>query len=260
MIVETEAIVLQTMNLGDTSKIVTLYTRKYGKIKVVAKGTRSPKTNTFGSSLEPLSHTSVVLYKKESRDLHLLSKSEIVTPLNGIQLRPDSLMTGLALLEVVTMVMHGENEHPALFDELLRSLVTINGAPANAVNVLPAFLIRLFEEFGFGLSLSACGTCGKNPASNMPFSAVVRLSDGLMLCSDCVADRFSGGVPLSAVGVQSLYYLMMNPIEKSVSLSLVDSVRDELFAVLQSYLRYHVDGVRTLRSLSLLYSMNNNTH
>ncbi|MBP6673311.1 MAG: recombination protein O N-terminal domain-containing protein, partial [Bacteroidetes bacterium] len=52
MIVETEAVVLHTMDFRDTSKIVTLYSRKFGKIKVIAKGTRNQKTNKFGSSLE----------------------------------------------------------------------------------------------------------------------------------------------------------------------------------------------------------------
>ncbi len=260
MIVETEAIVLHSMNLGDTSKIVTLYSKKFGKIKVVAKGARNPKKNSFGSSLEPMSHTSVVFYKKESRDLHLLSKSEIVTPMNGIQARPESLLTGLALVEVVTMVMHGENEHPALFDELLRSLAAVNSARSNVTNVLPAFLIRLFDEFGCGLSVSACAGCGKNPVSEGFSSALLRLSDGSILCAACAEEQFSGGVPLSAGGVKSLYYLMMHPIEKSVSLSMVDSVKEELFAVLTSYMRYHIDGVRTLRSLSLLYSMDQNKH
>ena len=63
MIVSTDAIVLRSMKYGETSKIVTLYSKKFGKIKVIAKGARSAKSK-FGASLEPMMHSSVIFYKK----------------------------------------------------------------------------------------------------------------------------------------------------------------------------------------------------
>jgi DNA repair protein RecO (recombination protein O) len=71
MIVKTEAIVLKTMKYRDTSKIVTLFTKNYGKLSAVAKGARD-RNLRFGSALDSLSHVQVVLYKKEGADLHLL--------------------------------------------------------------------------------------------------------------------------------------------------------------------------------------------
>ncbi|MCU0646328.1 MAG: recombination protein O N-terminal domain-containing protein [bacterium] len=46
---KTEAVVLKTQRSGETSKIVTLYSPKFGKIKAVAKGSRGLKSRFFGS-------------------------------------------------------------------------------------------------------------------------------------------------------------------------------------------------------------------
>jgi DNA repair protein RecO (recombination protein O) len=255
MIVETQAVVLKTLKYGDTSKIVTLYSRQYGKIKVVAKGARNQKNNKFGSSLEPMTVSSVVIYKKEHKDLHLLSKSEIHTALNRMQDDPERMFAGLALAELVNMVMHDEEENGPVFELLVESLRVINASNRNGVNVLLSFMIKMFHQFGFGLNVEACIRCGrKMDASEFPYG-LIRLSDGKFSCSFCSEEAQQSGVRLTGGALKSLRFFQSNPIERAVSVSLNAAMRDELLSVLQSYLRYHIEGVRTLRSLSLLQSM-----
>ena len=255
MIVETEAVVLHTMDFRDTSKIVTLYSKKFGKIKVIAKGTRNQKTNKFGSSLEPMTHSSVVLYKKEQQDLHLLSKSEIVATFSRMQTDPERMYTGLALVELMNMVMHNEEENDRLFLMLAASLKTIDTAEKNALNVLFAFMVKMFDQFGFGLSVGECVGCGRRTEENEFSSVLLRLSDGKYICPQCSADLTSTGTKISGGLLRSLYYFQVNTIERSTGLTFTALMRDDLLAVLQSFLRYHIDGVRTLRSLSLLHSI-----
>ncbi len=255
MIVETEAVVLHAFNYGDTSKIVTVYSRKYGKIKVVAKGSRNPKSNKFGSSLELMTHSSIVLYKKEHKDLHLLSKSEIVEPFNRMQDDSEKIFTGLALIELVNMVMHDEEENESIFSLLVESLQTIDQSLKNGTNVLLGFFVKMFRQFGFGLSLDSCSECGRKSADNEFQFVQLRLSDGKFVCSFCSKNQTSSGVKLSGGRVKTLLYLQENPVGRSIQLSIPNSMRDDLFATMQSYLRYHIETVRTLKSLSMLYSM-----
>ncbi|MFA6540301.1 MAG: DNA repair protein RecO [Bacteroidota bacterium] len=254
MIEETEAVVLRSMNYGDTSKIVTVYSKKFGKIRIIAKGARNPKGNTFGSSLEAMTHSSIVLYKKEHRDLHLLSKSEIVRHHNRLQGESEKLFTGLALIELVDMAMHDEAENETVFTLLIDSLRAIDEAVKNSINVFIAFQLRLFENFGFGLSLASCERCGRNAHDHeFPF-VLLRLSDGKFVCSACSEGTNAGGVRISGGILRSLHFLQTSELSKTVSLQLSSSSKDEILDVVQSYLRYHIEGSRTLRSLSLLYS------
>ncbi len=253
MIVETEAVVLHSFNYGDTSKIVTVYSRKYGKIKVVAKGTRNPKSNKFGSSLELMTYSSIVLYKKEHKDLHLLSKSEIVFPFNRMQDDSEKIFTGLALIELVSMVMHDEEENERIFSLLVESLQTIDQSSKNTTNVLLTFFLKMFQQFGFGLSIDACSTCARKTVTHEFQFVQLRLSDGKFVCSLCSENQMVSGVKLSGGILKSLLYLQDNSVAKSIQLSI--SKRDDLFTVVQSYLRYHIESVRTLKSLALLYNM-----
>ena len=79
MIESTDAIVLRAIKYGDTSKIVTLYTRRFGKVAVIAKGARSAKSK-FGSALEPMSLIQAVFYRKENREVQLLSQADLLHP------------------------------------------------------------------------------------------------------------------------------------------------------------------------------------
>ena len=155
MIVSTDAIVLRSMKYGETSKIVTLYSQKFGKIKVIAKGARGAKSR-FGASLEPMTHSSVILYKKEERDLHLLSKSEITKSFLKFGGNGDRLATGLAFVELVNMVMHDEEENLPMFALLVESLEAVDRAAKHIINIIFAFELRLLEIFGYGLNLHHC--------------------------------------------------------------------------------------------------------
>ena len=255
MIVETEAVVLHSIHYGDTSKIVTLYSRKYGKIKVVAKGARNPKTNKFGSSLEPMTHSSVVLYKKEHRDLHLLSKSEIVTSFSKTQDISEKMFTGLSLIELVNMVMHDEEENELIFVLLVDSLKAIDASTKNRINVLLSFLTKMFSQFGFGLSLEQCERCGKL-SDKEDFSLIfLRLSDGKFICQHCSEGTTVSGVKVTGGALKSLIFLQTNDSERVLTLSLSHAMREDILGLLQSYLRYHVEGSRTLKSLSLLHTL-----
>jgi DNA repair protein RecO (recombination protein O) len=255
MIVETQAVVLRAMKYGDSSKIVTVYSRQYGKIKIVAKGSRNQKTNKFGSSLEPMTVSSVVIYKKEQKDLHLLSKSEILTPMSRMQDDPERMFAGLALVELVNMVMHDEEENGPVFDLLVESLRVINASKKNGVNVFLSFIVKMFHQFGFGLNIDACSRCGRKMDDHEFPYGLVRLSDGKFYCSFCAEEAQQSGVRLSGGVLKSLWFFHSNPLERSVSIALTASMRDDMLAVLQAYLRYHIEGVRTLRSLALLQTM-----
>jgi DNA repair protein RecO (recombination protein O) len=58
-----EAVVLRVHKLGEADRIVTLLTRRHGRVRAVGKGVR--RTNSrFGARLEPGSHIDVQLYSR----------------------------------------------------------------------------------------------------------------------------------------------------------------------------------------------------
>lgn len=251
MIVSTNAIVLRSMKYGETSKIVTVYSWKYGKMKLIAKGARSAKSK-FGASLEPMTHSSIVLYRKEHRDLHLLSKAEIAEPLLKLSNESEKLAIGLAIVELVNMVMHDEEENQPMFSLLAESLQAANDASRNVLNVFLAFEIRMCRLFGYGLDLRRCLVCGRNVAEDPAVErAYLMLARGSLVCSDCHARFNASGVKVSKGIVRTLIYLTTAALSSVTALTLPRTMQNEILAVLSTYVKYHIEGVRTLKSLSL---------
>src|SRR5207253_4640052 len=71
------ALVLRTTDWSETSRIATLWTREFGKVRVLAKGGRRLKSN-FESALDLLTVCTIVLLRKSSGSLDLLTEARVV--------------------------------------------------------------------------------------------------------------------------------------------------------------------------------------
>ena len=177
MIITTESIVLNSRKYGDSSKIVTLFTKDSGLCKVIAKGARKPKSK-YGSSLEPLCHSWITYYNKSSRELQLLSKSEIIHRFSKLYRSFDHLSTGLLILESVNNTQDVNAPNPKLFDFLYNTLNCLNKLLRNPFSVFTAFQLFLAEELGFMPDFSNYGKL--KSVSRYFFS----LKDGLIIDSE----------------------------------------------------------------------------
>src|SRR5687768_18316502 len=75
--IHSDALVLRSFKLGETSKIVVLLTRERGKLRAVAKGARGPKSR-YQSALEPLSEVRIGLYGRQGAELYRMGGCELI--------------------------------------------------------------------------------------------------------------------------------------------------------------------------------------
>ena len=97
-----QGVVLRTIKLGESDRIITLVTAGHGKVRAVAKGVRKTKSR-FGARLEPLSHASLLVY--EGRDLDIISQAESIDHFRAIREDLDRMGSAMALLEAVDQVI-----------------------------------------------------------------------------------------------------------------------------------------------------------
>ncbi len=155
MIVTTEAIVLRARKQGETSKIVTLYTREYGKLNAIAKGARELKSK-FGGALEMFTHVSAVIYKREKADaLNLLSKAETISGNRGIIRSLKKMEPATEIVELLLHAMHDEEANSDLFSHLEEAFQAISNAPeAQAPFLAFGFYLAFARAMGFEIDLS----------------------------------------------------------------------------------------------------------
>lgn len=150
MIISAESIVLHSRRFGDSSRIVTLYTRELGKVGVVAKGVRTTKS-TISAALEPLSHCRCTIYHSKNKELHTLSQAESITQRRNLTTL-EHLQAGLMMCEAIIRTQAQEQAEPDVFELLRKALEVLDAVPEeHAYSISVAMRCRLAEVMGFGL-------------------------------------------------------------------------------------------------------------
>ena len=160
-IVQTDALVLRSHRLGETSLIVSLFTRDFGLLRCVAKGARGPKSR-FGASLEPGVRVNAVVYRKLTRDLQLLSKTDIASVWPALWEDPDRFAAAVQVLEFIERAAYGEAGDPHLLDLACDALHAMSHAAVPSLElILRGFEIQACERLGYSPELRACLECRK---------------------------------------------------------------------------------------------------
>ncbi|MEM1270434.1 MAG: DNA repair protein RecO [Bacteroidota bacterium] len=247
MIVRTEALVLRSMDYGETSRIVTLYTRSHGKLAVLAKGARRPKSK-FGSSLQPMSYVQVVFYYKATRDLQTLSESSHVTPFPDITRDLTKISVGLRIVELMGALMQDQEANRQAFNVLLQVLAALNDAPARAENLLPYFQLRMAAELGFAPAFERGDVQALEDRGGL-----LTLEEGYILPPDTLAD----GIRSSRSVLRAFAICARATMDVVLRMETTPDLRRSLLVLTDAYLRYHVDGLPPLRAEQVASQMEN---
>ena len=260
MLTKTEAIVLKSMKYRDTSKIITFYTKEFGKLKGIAKGARSAK-NKFGSALEPMSYSMLLIYKKENRDLHLISQCDAIESFKNLTEDLDRMTIALAVLELVNQIMHDEERNPALFTLVVETIRALNLSIKSYMTYLQAFRLRLAALFGYAPNFDVCGKCGEQIIiGNGEKQFAFQTASGATFCNRCfspnnlsnnIAGRNIVFTDCSAPVLQILRRLMTSSLSSLSNIEFDSRVGNEIDELIRLYLRYHFDGLKPLKSTEI---------
>ena len=157
-ILSSEAIILRTYPLRETDKIVVAYTRKYGKVRGVARGSRRIKSR-FSGRLEPLSWVELVAFEGRNPELVSIDKVEL---LKGYGLEIQDYQDYLRASYLLELLMETVPEHEAndsLF-RLLLHVLPLLGDRDNSRLASVYFQIWHLKLAGLLPSLTACSGCG----------------------------------------------------------------------------------------------------
>ncbi len=249
---KTEAFVLKSQNLGETSKIITLYSRKYGKIKVVAKGARGLKSHFYGS-LETLNHIALVYYHKENRDLQLLSQADIMDSYKGIRGQLHKFGLASMVNEIIIRSEIAEHANPKLFGLMLEFMKNLDDSLGNFENYFFWFQLKFLETTGVKPQLRECLSCGQGQVSSRLLFSIPR---GGYICEQCLKDDVSG-IFISVDVVKYMLSLSHSAPDDLQKLTCTAQTWKECSEVLNKFMQYHIPGLGYLKSSGFLKHVRN---
>lgn len=238
----TEAIILRRRDFGEADRLLTLYTRDRGKIRVIAKGARKPQSRKTGH-VELFMRTRFLI--AEARNLDLITQAEMVEAYPA--LREDLVRTTYAsyAVELLDRFTPEEDKNPQLYDLLAEALRWF-AATDQPLLVARFYELHLLQLAGFRPQLFRCVGCGEAIAEQDQFFSAEL---GGLLCPGCEAADHKAR-PISAAAVKVLRYLQSRPWEAVRQLHLRRDLHAELETILHYYITYLLE--RDLKSTEFL--------
>jgi DNA repair protein RecO (recombination protein O) len=253
-----EAVVLRVHKLGEADRIVTLLTKRHGRIRAVGKGVRRT-TSRYGARLEPGSHIDVQLHTRTAEPdaerghvrhngLDLVTQVESVNNY-GARLANDyaAWTSAVAICETAERLTPEEGE-PALrqFLLLVGALRALADREHGTSLILDAFLIRSMSLAGWEPALSDCAVCsspGPHAAFNVPAGGAV-----------CVNCRPAGSVRPQPDSLNLMAALLNG--DWGIADDAAEHLRREASGLVAAHLQWHLE--RGIRSLPLVDRMEPN--
>ncbi len=235
---QTEALVLRSVNYSDSSLIVRLFSRDYGKISIIAKGARRSKDGT-GALLQPPNHLALTYRHKDGRDLQTLISAEFEARYPNLSADMAHSAAAMLAVEMLDRATDEDDPQPLLFRLIIALLGALNAQPSDPLLLMQFYQLHLARQLGFAPQLDTCIHCGRPLVS-----AVVELVAGHLSCPGC---RPEGSRQLDR---QTLAYLRQLERTHINQLAGPGQASPAAGDYLLEHLFNHVDGMSRLKSLT----------
>jgi len=246
-IIRTEAVVLRSLDYGETSQIVTLLTREKGKLGVMAKGARRPKSS-FGATLQPMAYTQVVFYHKPTRDLQILSESSHVESFHQLRRDLESITIGLRIVELVDALVEEESPQPEVFGMVVRALRRLNRTEHRAANLWPYVQLRMAEVLGIAPAIERANV------EAVEEEGLLSRANGGVYPADAAPEAPQRA---SRAALRAYAVFAQADLDTVMRMELRPPVRREVETLIRDFLRYHVEEAYPDRSQEVIAQLDN---
>jgi DNA repair protein RecO (recombination protein O) len=220
------AVVIGSFPLGESDRVVTFFSREFGRMRGVAKAARRLKSR-FGGALELFTLGQLVFFDTGRSDLVRVDHFDVTHPFARLREDLETLGEAAWMVEVVARTTGERDRQPALYGLLLRALRAMESSPRPA-RVAVCFGVRCLDVLGHRPRLDRCAEC----ARLYPFPRP-SLGEAGVVCDACRAG--ADVVPVAVATIAAIERLRGLRWEEAVATP-VGRAGPELRAVLDTHL------------------------
>ncbi|MCR9132813.1 MAG: DNA repair protein RecO [bacterium] len=241
MITHTQAIILKSVDYQESSKILTVLSQKHGKIALIARGVKRPKSKLAGV-IDIGNILDVVYYYKPSRAVQSLTEASIQS--GSMAFRKDFEKAAIlySVLELTGQLVHENEENEPLFSFLSVFVKWLSNSEFIHPSIFAYVQIRCAELLGFNLSFEQADTF-----EHMFFD----ISHGL------ISNEYQTELSYTLTVKQSrfLHQAIGSKSMKVLQIGLSGLELKQLIHHLDVYYKYHIDGYKDRKSDAIFEQM-----
>ena len=239
----TDAIVLSRFALGEADRVLTIITPEHGKLRVIAKGVRKPKSR-LGGAVEPFAELRLQL--AHGRTFEVVTQAAVNHAWLRMRDSLESAATAWYLAELADRSLEERHAAEPLYLLLRRAYELLDAGMAPG-RVARWYETRLMDELGQRPEVDRCVECDRTVDPTETFRWVPPL--GGLVCERCPGPPASiAGLSLEALKLLKAYQRM--DVEGIAGLRLGPEVEDEAETALRDFVRVALE--REARSLAFL--------
>ena len=248
--VEVKGLVLRVVDVGESDRMLTLYTDKLGLVGAMAKGAKKI-TNKKNTGTTEYCYSTFILV--ERNDKYYVNDAECIELFFGLRSSIDGIALGAYIVEVLSAVGTTDPE-PDLLRLSLNALYALSEGVSTAEKVKASFEIRVASILGFMPDILSCHDCDEREG-DFYFDVMA----GVAECRECyrkkerrhetVSEEHESHIVyiLSPGARTALNYSIYSPIERIFSYNLADEDMHLFSRASEAYLLHHLErGFRTL--------------
>lgn len=241
-IIRCRGFVLKTFPFKESSLIVSVLTNRLGKIKVLAKGVRRPKSRICGA-MEPFNLDEIIFHKREFKEIYNCSDAVVIDGFEKIRRDPEKFKAALVLCEFYEKTLPAEEMDKQAFTLLLAFLKKLCGVEAPMIrSLVMSNLLKAFSGAGVMPHLDDCVICHSPVSSNgrkLDFSVAA----GGLVCSKHHDDTVTLLNPDTIRTIKGIYANREFPVDSNLL--------EEIESIIIDYMYVHL-GNLNLHSLKYL--------
>ncbi len=173
-------LILKQSDYKDYSVILTVLTKEYGKLSIVASGIRKPTSKNAGRVL-PYTKSEFLIDYKQEKTIFTLKNVSLIQSYKNIHFDLN-LSTCASMMSEITdaFVMQGnECEYSQEIFEALDTSFTLLENKKDPMTILCLFCSNVMKYFGIGVDVDECVHCGSKLVQ------AISVKDGGFLCKEC---------------------------------------------------------------------------
>lgn len=235
MITKTDVIILWSIKYGESSLIATVLSEEHGKLPLMVRGGRKPKSG-FPGMIQSGNLLHAVYYYKPSRSIQTLTETSYLTRLDQIHQDIEKMAMVMSSMELIGQLLHEGEVNDSVFQFAKRFLVWLDRAGEVIPATFPYLQIRLAQLIGLELQIRGV-TAGDE-------EGYLNIDGGL------ITDRPQSGkaVRLSRNQLRFIVNVTTSRRVSNLTGELDGGERSQLVRFLDDYFHYHLDGLRPRRS------------
>lgn len=224
----TSGVILRRRDIGESDRIIVVYTEEHGKRSFSARGSRKP-TSKIAGQIEPFSL--VDLHVARTRSVDIISQVVARNLFANIRTSEQLIAVAGIIAELVDSMTPEDQPNRSVSDLLVASL-TLLDAGHDPVLILVACQLGLLRHLGYRPSLATCSVCGEDL---LPIDQGFSLESGVV-CPNCRRNAASV-MQISAGALKLLRATDRGELTSLLRLKIDPRIVDEADHLLAAYIR-----------------------